>query len=130
MLHLSCWLVLASGAALTGELLYGLCLLAYAALAAVSMTLAELRRGIEEEAPGQAQALFAAPELTSRRLWLFSASLGLFSATCTASALARPAQESATASTSRAAAPSPTARGSCSRPSSRVTSRSRTIGAR
>ena len=80
MLHLSCWLVLASGAALTGELLYGLCLLVYAALAAVSMTFSELRRGIEEEAPEQAQSLFAAPELTSRRLWAFSASLGLFSA--------------------------------------------------
>ncbi|MHB8417931.1 MAG: transglutaminase family protein [Myxococcales bacterium] len=50
MLHLSCWLVLASGASLTGELVYGLCLLAYAALASTSMMLAELRRGIEEEA--------------------------------------------------------------------------------
>jgi len=61
-------------------LLYGLCLLLYAALAAVSMTFSELRRGIEEEAPEQAQTLLAAPELTSSRLWAFSASLGLFSA--------------------------------------------------
>ncbi len=78
MLHLACWLVLASGAALTGELLYGICLLAYAVLASVSMLLAELRRGIEAEAPDQAEALLGAPELTSRRLLAYAASLGLF----------------------------------------------------
>lgn len=80
LLHLSCWLVLASGAGLTGELSYGLCLLAFAAIVAVSMLLAELRRGIEEESPEQAQALRAAPELTSTRLLGFAASLGLFAA--------------------------------------------------
>ncbi|MHB1847354.1 MAG: transglutaminase family protein, partial [Deltaproteobacteria bacterium] len=82
LLHLACWLCLASGAALTADLLYGLCLALYAGLVAVSMTLAELRRGIEEEtartqSAEQARALLAAPELTSRRLLSFAASLGL-----------------------------------------------------
>ncbi len=77
ILHLSCWLLLASGAALTADLAYGLFLLLYAGLAAVSMLLAELRRGIETEAPEQAPALLSAPELTSRRLLGFAASLGV-----------------------------------------------------
>ena len=80
MLHLSCWMMLAGGAALSGDLLYGASLLGYAILSSVSMTLSELRRGIEEEAPEQAQALLSAPELTSRSLWGFSATLGLFAA--------------------------------------------------
>ncbi len=80
MLHLACWLVLASGAALTGEMLYGIALVAYAVLASISMLLSELRRGIEEEAERQASTLLAAPELTSRSLLGFAAGLGLFSA--------------------------------------------------
>jgi protein-glutamine gamma-glutamyltransferase len=79
LLHLTCWLLLASGAVLTGELWYGLCLVAYALLAAPSMTLSELRRGIEEEAPEQAHALLASSELVSPRLWSFASALGLLS---------------------------------------------------
>jgi transglutaminase-like putative cysteine protease len=78
LLHLSCWLVLASGAALSGDLLYGLFLCIATVLAAVSLTLSELRRGIEEEAPRQAHALLSAPEMSSPRLLSRAALFGLF----------------------------------------------------
>src|SRR5262249_38728864 len=57
LLHLACWLILAAGAALSGDLVYGVFLVLTTVAAAVSLTLSELRRGIEEEAPRQAQAL-------------------------------------------------------------------------
>ena len=78
LLHLSCWLMLAAGAALSGDLLYGLLLVLTTVVAAVSLTLSELRRGIEEEAPRQAHALLSAPEMTSFRLLSLAAVLGLF----------------------------------------------------
>jgi protein-glutamine gamma-glutamyltransferase len=78
LLHLSCWLMLAAGAALSGDLLYGLFLVLTTVAAAVSLTLSELRRGIEEEAPRQAHALLSAPEMTSVRLLSLAAVLGLF----------------------------------------------------
>jgi transglutaminase-like putative cysteine protease len=78
LLHLSCWLMLAAGATLTGDLLYGLFLVLTTVAAAVSLTLSELRRGIEEEAPRQAQALLSAPEISSPRLISVAAALGLF----------------------------------------------------
>ena len=78
LLHLSCWVLLGTGALLSGELPYGFCLFLYTLLVTLSLTLAELRRGIEEEAPDQAVALLAAPELTSRRLLGFAMGLGLF----------------------------------------------------
>ncbi len=78
LLHLACWLVLASGAALSGDLLYGLLLSIATVLAAVSLTLSELRRGIEEEAPRQAHALLSAPEMSSPRLLSRAALFGLF----------------------------------------------------
>ena len=76
LLHLSCFLVLAAGAALGSELWYGLCLVAFCALAATSLTLSELRRGIEDEARAQSSALMAAPELTAPGLLWFTAALG------------------------------------------------------
>ena len=77
LLHLSCFLILAAGSTLGGELQYGLCLLVFCALISCSLTLSELRRGIEEEAPAQASALMAAPELTAPRLVWFTAALGV-----------------------------------------------------
>ncbi len=77
LLHLSCFLVLAASSTLGGDLAYGLCLLGFCALISPSLTLSELRRGIEEEAPAQASALMAAPELTAPRLIGFTAALGV-----------------------------------------------------
>ncbi len=77
LLHLSCFLILAAGSTLGGELQYGLCLAIFCALIAPSLTLSELRRGIEEEAPAQASALMAAPELTAPALVVFTAALGV-----------------------------------------------------
>src|SRR4029077_277076 len=71
------FLVLAAGSTLGGGLEYGLLLLAFCALISVSMTLCELRRGIEEEAPAQASVLMAAPELTAQGLVWFTAALGV-----------------------------------------------------
>jgi uncharacterized protein (DUF58 family)/transglutaminase-like putative cysteine protease len=77
LLLLSCFLSLAAGATLGGQLEYGICLLGFCALVAPALTFSELRRGIEEEAPAQASALMAAPELTAPRLVAFTAVLGI-----------------------------------------------------
>ncbi len=76
LLHLTTFLLLAAGAALGGDLVYGLLLVAFSLLAPPSLTLGELRRGIEEQAAARATALMAAPELTAPRLLASSAALG------------------------------------------------------